>query len=297
MDGTSAVPYRHRFCAHAGYIPLIYIGIITFVSKELETTLPYRRPLRARKRRVHACLLIVPRNLLPCALFGCLLLGAYLALPMAQTPTVHTETVSEQVTVPFPIQFVEDAALPAGESAIRQQGQDGLAQRTRTYTYEGDTLLREQLSTPQVLRQPVVQIIATGTDPDAKDTASTLSFTWPVSGRLSSPFGVRDGREHQGIDIAVPTGTRVCASAAGTVQFAGEKGGYGLCVDVAHAGGYVTRYAHNSELCVRAGQSVEAGELLALSGSTGNSTGPHVHFEIRRGEQIFDPLLLLPSAS
>lgn len=101
----------------------------------------------------------------------------------------------------------------------------------------------------------------------------------------------------RGLTSPCPPARACVLRQAGTVQFAGEKGGYGLCVDVAHAGGYVTRYAHNSELCVRTGQSVEAGELLALSGSTGNSTGPHVHFEIRRGEQIFDPLLLLPSAS
>ena len=256
-----------------------------------------RRPLRTHKRHAHACLFVLPRSVLAYMLLSCALLGAYLALPAKHTPSVRTQTVTEQVAVPFPIQVVEDTALPKGESAIRQPGQDGLAQRTRTYTYEGDTLLSEQLSAPRMLRQPVTQIVAMGTDAVTAGAASTLNFTWPVSGKLSSPFGTRNGRAHQGIDIAVPTGTRVCAAAAGTVQFAGEKGGYGLCVDVVHAGGYVTRYAHNSELCVRTGQSVAAGEPLALSGSTGNSTGPHVHFEIRRGQQLFDPLLLLPSSS
>ena len=224
------------------------------------------------------------------------MLGAWLAMPAKHPPSTNTQTVTEQVPVPFPIQFIEDATLTNGQRIIRQAGQDGLAQRTRTFTYENDTLLSEHVSTPRVLRQPVTQIIAMGADATVAGIPPTLSFAWPVSGKHSSAFGARDGRAHRGIDIAVPTGTPVCAAAAGTVQFAGERGGYGLCVDLMHAGGYMTRYAHNSELCVQVGQAVGAGALLALSGNTGNSTGPHVHFEIRRGEQIFDPLLLLPSS-
>jgi len=113
------------------------------------------------------------------------------------------------------------------------------------------------------------------------------AFSWPVRGRISSPYGPRWGRMHHGIDIAVNTGTEVRASAAGRVSFSGWNGDYGYLVIIDHGDGVETRYAHNSRLLVSAGQYVTRGQVIALSGSTGNSTGPHVHFEIRfRGSSV-----------
>jgi len=113
------------------------------------------------------------------------------------------------------------------------------------------------------------------------------NFDWPVSGRISSRFGPRWGRQHQGLDIAVPTGTPVRAAAAGTVTYAGSMGSYGIIVIIDHGNGVETRYAHNSRVAVKVGQRVKRGELIAYSGNTGNSTGPHLHFEIRyRGTAV-----------
>ncbi len=113
---------------------------------------------------------------------------------------------------------------------------------------------------------------------------------WPVSGPVTSGFGSRWGRIHEGVDIAVGEGTPVHAAAAGTVIYAGWMGGYGNLVVVDHGNGLSTAYAHNSSLSVSVGQSVAAGELVSYSGNTGNSTGPHVHFEVRVNGSAVDPL-------
>jgi murein DD-endopeptidase MepM/ murein hydrolase activator NlpD len=95
---------------------------------------------------------------------------------------------------------------------------------------------------------------------------------------------------HEGIDIAVPTGTPVAAAASGTVITAGWLGGYGNLVVIDHGNGLATAYGHNSGLAVGVGQSVAQGQVIAYSGSTGHSTGPHVHFEVRVNGSPVDPL-------
>lgn len=119
---------------------------------------------------------------------------------------------------------------------------------------------------------------------------SASGFAWPVSGPVTSGFGPRWGRMHEGIDIAVPSGTPVGASAAGTVIHAGWLGGYGNLVVVDHGNGISTAYAHNTSYAVAVGQQVAQGQVLAYSGSTGNSSGPHVHFEVRVNGAAVDPL-------
>lgn len=131
-------------------------------------------------------------------------------------------------------------------------------------------------------------------NPDAK-----VSYRLPVSGRISSDFGTRfhpvdrKMKFHGGLDIAVPTGTKVAAAAEGVVKFAGWKGGYGNTVVIQHADGSETLYGHNSKLLVTAGQTVKSGESISLSGSTGKSTGPHLHFEIRRNGNLVNPAKFL----
>ena len=115
------------------------------------------------------------------------------------------------------------------------------------------------------------------------------AFDWPVRGRISSPFGPRWGKMHNGLDIAVVTGTPVKAAADGKVTFAGMNGGYGILVVLDHGSGVETRYAHNSRLNVKSGQKVDRGQVIAFSGNTGVSTGPHVHFEIRYRNNPVNP--------
>jgi lysostaphin len=122
-------------------------------------------------------------------------------------------------------------------------------------------------------------------------------FIWPTKGLLTSGFGWRWGRMHKGIDIAAPIGTPVVAAAAGVVVSAGwNSGGYGNLVDIQHADGSLTRYAHNNRILVQVGQQVEQGEQISEMGSTGYSTGPHCHFEVHPpGHGAVNPIAFLPS--
>lgn len=115
-------------------------------------------------------------------------------------------------------------------------------------------------------------------------------LVWPVNGQLTSPFGGRWGRLHGGIDIAVPTGTAVHAADTGTVRISGWMGGYGNYICIQHTSSMSTCYGHNSRLMVSVGQSVSQGQVIAASGNTGNSTGPHVHFEVRINGTQVDPM-------
>jgi len=116
------------------------------------------------------------------------------------------------------------------------------------------------------------------------------ALDYPANGTFTSPFGFRWGRLHGGIDIAVPVGTPVHAAAAGTVRIAGWVGGYGNYVCIDHGGSLSTCYGHNSRLGVSVGQKVSKGQVIAASGNTGNSTGPHIHFETRVNGVQKDPM-------
>lgn len=114
---------------------------------------------------------------------------------------------------------------------------------------------------------------------------------WPVVGWISSPFGMREGRLHEGVDIAVDHGTPIRAAMPGRVSFAGPRGGYGLAVIIDHGDGISTLYAHSSKILVSEGQWVDRGEVIALVGNTGNSRGPHLHMELHVNGVPYDPMI------
>ena len=124
--------------------------------------------------------------------------------------------------------------------------------------------------------------------------------SWPVrSGWVSSYYGMRrdpfhgHAAFHQGIDFAASKGTEIRSAAAGMVEFSGTRDGYGLMVQIRHGNGYQTRYGHASKLLVQSGQMIERGERIALVGSTGRSTGPHLHFEVLKNGRPANPLKFL----
>ena len=131
---------------------------------------------------------------------------------------------------------------------------------------------------------------------DAKIESNLKPTGMPVPGYISSYFGVRadpfDGRSarHTGIDISTPLGTPVHTVAEGMVTFAGVRKGYGNVVEIDHGNGYMTRYAHNSKLVAHPGQHVQVGDVIARAGSTGRSTGSHVHFEVWYHGRVVNPL-------
>ncbi|OAT79832.1 peptidoglycan DD-metalloendopeptidase family protein [Desulfotomaculum copahuensis] len=118
----------------------------------------------------------------------------------------------------------------------------------------------------------------------------------PVAGRVSSPFGMRADRPHEGVDIAADEGAPIRAVKAGRVIFAGPRGTYGNAVIIDHGNGLQTLYAHARQVLVQPGQAVNAGDVIALVGSTGRSTGPHLHMEVLLNGVRYDPLLCLQPA-
>ena len=129
-------------------------------------------------------------------------------------------------------------------------------------------------------------------------TGGAPQFRWPVRGRVISGFGpMTNGQQNDGVNLSVPEGTSVRAAEDGTVAYAGnELKGYGNLLLVRHNNGYVTAYAHTSELMVKRGDAVRRGQIIAKSGATGTVTSPQLHFEIRKGSVPVDPMTYLPGA-
>ena len=157
--------------------------------------------------------------------------------------------------------------------------------RIKQVSAEVDALAKEDASLRAVISQESARAAAqrasrsAGGAPTAR--VSGAGMRWPVNGTVTSEYGARWGRLHAGIDIGAPNGTPIRAAKAGTVILAGSHGGYGLAVVIDHGGGLTTLYAHQSRLGSSSGQDVEAGEVIGYVGSTGNSTGNHLHFETR----------------
>ena len=144
---------------------------------------------------------------------------------------------------------------------------------------------------------PVKKVVTTGkvntsTNISYKKPALNLNLIRPMSGTITSRFGAVSSRrvsKHTGLDIAASTGTKIKACAGGTVTFSGYKGSYGYMVVINHGNGVETYYGHCSKLYVKAGQQVKQGDVIAAVGNTGNSTGPHLHLEIRLNGVAYNP--------
>lgn len=162
-----------------------------------------------------------------------------------------------------------------------------------------DELLDKQIRLVVALRSEFMNQAYGAVSSVVNPTAETPNI-WPVAGPISSYYGYRTSPGgigstfHEGVDIAGDYGTPISATAAGTVTQAGWVGSYGYLVEVKHADGIVTRYGHNSAVLVYEGQHVDQGSMIALMGSTGNSTGPHCHYEVRIHGEAVDPMYFLP---
>jgi len=164
---------------------------------------------------------------------------------------------------------------------------------------EVDALGREEASLTALLRQRQTAAPAGATDAGTAQSSgdgrvSGAGMIWPVSGSLTSGFGFRWGRLHAGIDIAAPNGTPISAAKGGTVILAGFNGGYGNSVIIDHGNGLSTLYAHMSRIGTGDGAVVRQGDRIGAVGSTGNSTGDHLHFETRVGGSPENPTRYLP---
>ena len=176
-------------------------------------------------------------------------------------------------------------------AAVEDLKQSALANSRETreeYLREVDSLLAQSAALAEQIRGAQRGAGTTGSG-----QPSAAGLIWPCDGVVVSGFGMRWGRMHEGVDIGCAFGTPNRAAAAGTVIHAGWLGGYGNLVVVDHGNGLSTAYAHASSILVSVGQSVSQGETVSLVGSTGNSSGPHLHFEVRVNGVAVDPLLYL----
>ena len=216
------------------------------------------------------------------------------------TPILSVQTVEEQTytqTIACPVEEVEDSSLYVGDSRIITQGVEGEEQVNATVTYVNGQESGRTINSTTTLREPTTTVKAVGTKEKPK-TASTGRYQWPIRGRISSYFGGRyifgSYSYHSGIDIVASYGAAICAADGGTVTYAGYKGSYGNLVIITHDNGTQTYYGHNSSLTVSVGQKVYKGQQIARAGSTGRSTGPHCHFEVRVNGTSVNPLSYLP---
>ena len=178
-------------------------------------------------------------------------------------------------------------------ATARRDKNEALASTRATreeYLHEVEGLLAQSAELAAKIQAAQASAASSSSATPMTSTPSAAGFVWPVQGILTSYFGWRWGRMHEGIDIAVGNGTPVVSSASGTVIVSGWMGGYGNLVVVDHGNGIATAYGHNTSVAVGVGQSVAQGQVIAYSGSTGHSTGPHVHFEVRVNGGAVDPL-------
>ncbi|GLC90081.1 M23 family metallopeptidase [Lysinibacillus piscis] len=192
-------------------------------------------------------------------------------------------------TVPFKKITEEDPTMYKNEKVVKQQGVDGKKETTYLLTSENGTRTSKVALNEEILQQPVDQIEVIGTK--VISSRGTGEFVWPtVGGYISSTMGYRWGTQHRGIDIARPSNYNILAADNGVVVAAGFSGSYGNRIVINHNNGYTTLYGHLSSIKVEVGQVVEKGSLIGIMGSTGNSTGTHLHFEVEKGGSLVNPL-------
>ena len=210
---------------------------------------------------------------------------------LAEQGKLHVKTTVNSVyytTKDFETTEKPDDKLVRGSKRVIQEGSVGEYLVTAVIEYTDGVQVAKSIISETLVSEPVDEIIAVGTR--EVPNMGSGSFIMPTKGVITSGFGARWGRNHNGIDIAAPIGSSINASDSGVVIFAGYKGSYGNLVKIDHKNGYVTYYAHCSEILVSEGEAVSQGQLIAKVGSTGNSTGPHCHFEVQTDGVAQNPL-------
>lgn len=210
--------------------------------------------------------------------------------------TVVCEGIRTDVeTIPFDVITNTDVSLASGETKIKQNGSDGQKEVQYAYVQKNGKVVTQTVQDEKVLKDAVSQIIEKG--PQRVTVASSRGsgkiasgISWPLRGSITSYYGYRGSEFHTGIDIDGDQGDPYTAAAAGRVVSAGWNGNYGYSILIDHGNGVMTRYAHSSKLLVSAGQNVTKGQTIGLVGSTGRSTGSHLHFEVIINGDTTNPL-------
>ncbi len=199
------------------------------------------------------------------------------AKPLLSVQTEEVLTYYEPI--PYAIEYEDTMSKYKGETTVKSKGTEGQKEIVAKIIRTNGVEVEKEILKETTISQPMAQVVLRGTKEPPK-LVGTGTFIYPIRGTLTSRFGYRWGSMHPALDIAAPTGTPIKASDGGTVTFAGYQGSYGYMVEIDHGGNRKTRYAHCSKLLVKVGQKVYQGMHIANVGNTGNSTGPHVHFEV-----------------
>ncbi len=207
--------------------------------------------------------------------------------PLITVGTVEMAEYAE--SIPFDIEYEDNESMYKGEFKTKVSGVNGERVVDAEVYYENGIEVGRLVLDEEVLSDPSIKVVYRGTK-DPPPRKGTGTFAKPITrGVVTSEFGWRWGRRHNGIDIGLKTGSDVKAADGGVVVFSGTKGGYGKCVIIDHGANLRTLYAHNSKLFVRKGDKLFKGQILAASGNTGVSTGPHLHFEIQKNGTPVNP--------
>ncbi len=199
--------------------------------------------------------------------------------PLISVATTERKTISE--TIPFQVVETEDPTKYEGRVVVEQEGTAGSRVIEAYVTMVNGVETKRDVISENLLSAPVDRLVKVGTkEPPSPIGTGVLAV--PASGTLSSRYGSRWGRNHNGVDVAASVGTPIYAADNGTVTYSAyNNGGYGYMLKIDHGNGVETYYAHCSELLVPEGAVVAKGDLIAKVGNTGRSTGPHLHFEVR----------------
>ncbi len=203
---------------------------------------------------------------------------------------VRTKEYAELVeAVPYETETQTTDTLYKGDRKIITQGTEGSREIKAYIVKENGVEVDREIIEEKLLSEPTTRVVAEGTKARPA-TMATGSFSNPTRGRLTSVFGTRWGAKHTGIDVANSTGTTVTAADAGKVTFASSNGSYGNLIIIDHENGYQTYYAHLSKFAIKKGDRVYKGQKIGEVGNTGRSTGPHLHFEVRKNGTPINPL-------
>ncbi len=192
--------------------------------------------------------------------------------------------------IQYDTRIIKDDTLYRTDYKIEQSGIYGKRTITALESYQNDQKVNSEVLNKLVLFGPQTQIIRIGTLRTPDDVLMSSFILPPDTGLITSKYGMRSGKLHTGIDLAISTGTSLLAFRSGTIIFSGRKSGYGKLVIIQHANDIVSYYAHMSEIQVNVGDHVSNKQQIGLSGNTGYSTGSHIHFEIRVNGSSVDPL-------
>jgi len=205
--------------------------------------------------------------------------------------TVEKRTFAEKI--PYKTKYRKSDDMYEGDSRVVQEGQNGKRVVTARITRDNGEVIKRKDLNERIITEPTTEIIEKGTQPRPK-TLPTGTLKYPIYGAtLTSEFGWRWGRNHDGVDWGCANGTPIYAADGGTVVYTGWYYGYGLYVKIDHGSGVQTAYAHCDDIYVSTGEQVYQGQHIAASGNTGNSTGPHLHFEVLVNGSPQDPFSYL----